>query len=173
MGRLFNFIFDYNDYIDNILNENLEDDLDMYNKFKDQIIVEGLLKTHPREISISIIEKRFPYLKCKLEKDGDIYLEGDFTELKNHIPLFNNLGYFISILTFDGSNWIKEYTDESKPIALFLEPKYDVKINTIPNFLYHSTIKKFNNRIEKICLIPRSMNKLTNHTDRIYLTYNI
>jgi hypothetical protein len=170
MGGTLNFLFEYNDYIDNINNLSDSDDFSIYKKFEKQRLIEGLIHTYSINKSIDIIKRRFPYLKCDLEEDGEIYIEGKFNDIKNYNPLFNNLGYFISKLTFNGSDWTNNYSDESKPIALFLEPKYDVKIEPLPNILYHASIKKFDKRIEKIGLIPKSGNKLSNYTDRIYLT---
>ncbi len=170
------FIFDYNQYLDNIDNLSLIDDVSMYEKFKEQsknkhlILTEGLIKTHPLKSSVDIIKRRFPNLNVEIEKDGEIYIEGDFSELKNYIPLFNNLGYFISLYTINGTDWIKEFNENIKPSALYLEPKYDIKIDKIPEILYHASPIKFKNKIQKIGFIPKTGNKLSKHPDRIYLT---
>jgi hypothetical protein len=176
MGNKMSFLMDYNKYLENITILSYVDDISMYLNFKKytknghSILTEGLIKTYPIEKSISIIKKRFTNLTVEGEKDGEIYVEGDMEELGNYIPLFNNLGYFISTYTIDGSNWIKDYNDTTKASALYLEPKYDIEISRIPKTLYHASPTKFKNKILKIGFIPKTGNKLSNHPDRIYLT---
>jgi hypothetical protein len=168
----FNFILEYSDYIKNVENLSLIKDKEIYNDFKNTIIIEGLIKTHPNNLSLDIILKRYTELKGNIEPDGEIYLEGEFRELSNYLPIINNLGYFISTLTLNGSNWIKEFDENTKPIAMFLEPKYDIKINKLPTILYHATLKRNKNSILKYGLVPKNISKLSNHPDRIYLTDN-
>ena len=62
----------------------------------------------------TIIKKRFPYLIVETENDGEIYIEGNMVELKNYIPLFNNLGYFTSMVTVVGSDWSKDFNLDIK-----------------------------------------------------------
>jgi len=151
----------------------------MYEQFKHQTkngqltLSEGLIMTHPINKSVDIIKKRFPNLNISIEKDGEIYIDGYMSELKNYIPLFNNLGYFISTYTINGRDWLKKLDDDIKPLALYLEPKYDIKISEIPNILYHSSPIKFRDKILKIGFIPKTGNKLSKHPDRIYLTDDI
>lgn len=173
------FILDYHLYLDNIRKLSNIDDSLMYEKFKDQskngnlVLTEGLIKTHPLESSKEIIKRRFDNLTVEIEKDGEIYIEGDMLELKNYLPLFNNLGYFISTFTLNGTEWVKDFDDNTKPLALYLEPKYDIKIDIIPKTLYHASPIKFKDKISKIGFIPKTGNKLSNHPDRIYLTDNL
>lgn len=179
MGNKMTFLLDYYRYMENIDKLSFSDDYKMYDNFKNQskngklVLTEGLIKTHPQNISIDIIKKRFPNLNVKMEKDGEIYIEGDMVELNNYIPLFNNLGYFISMYTLNGIDWGKDYTDDTKPIAIYLEPKYDLKIDIIPKLLYHASPIKFKEKIYRIGFIPKTGNKLSKHPDRIYLTDNI
>ena len=168
--KIFDFILEYDDYIKNINNSSLIKDEKIYNDFKNTIIIEGLIKTYPNDKSLNVILRKFSELKGEIEEDGEIYLEGDFTELSNYLPLINNLGYFISKLTINGNNWIKDFDDNTKPIALFLEPKYDVEISIKPSFLYHATPLKNKNSILKYDMIPKSQSKISNHPERIYLT---
>jgi len=171
-----NFLFDYYKYIKNVDSLDTSTDLKVYNMFKKHtkndslVIVEGLITTHPIKKSVDIIKRRFPKLSVKVEDEGEIYIEGEMKKLKNYIPLFTNLGYFVSLYTINGQDWIKEYSDNIKPIALYLEPKYDLKIDVIPEKLYHSSPIKFKDKISKIGFIPKTGNKLSNHPDRIYLT---
>lgn len=85
------------------------------------------------------------------------------------MPIITNLGYFISLITLDGKNWIKEYNDGSKPLGFYLEAKYDIKVK-VPKLLYHTSPIKYKNKISKIGFIPKTGNKKSNHPDRIYLT---
>lgn len=178
MGNKLKFLKEYNGYIENIENLNDKEDISMFNEFEKHtknnnlILLEGLIKTHPIDKSISIINRRFNNLKVEKEEDNEIYIEGEIDELKNYLPLFNNLGYFISLITLDGEEWTKVYNDDTKPIAIILEPKYDLKIEPIPNILYHTSPIKFKDKISKIGFIPKTGNKLSKHPDRIYLTDN-
>jgi len=171
--KIFNFILEYSEYIKNVENSTLINDKEIYDNFKNTIIVEGLIKTYPNNLSLNIILKKYPELEGNIEPDGEIYLQGYFTKLINYLPIINNLGYFISKLTLNGTDWIKNFDDNTKPIAIFLEPKYDILINNIPPFLYHTTLKKNTNSILHYGLIPKNISKLSNHPDRIYLTDNI
>ena len=168
--KIFDFILEYGEYIRNINSLSSDKDIEVYNNFKNTIIVEGLIKTHPNNTSLDIILKRYPELTGNIEIDGEIYLEGNFRELSNYLPIINNLGYFISTLTLDGKEWSKNYDGSIKPIALFLEPKYDTKIIKYPPILYHSAPLKYKISILHNGLVPKSHSKLSNHPDRIYLT---
>jgi len=166
----------YSQYLKNIDSLSEKDDISMYENFKQHtknghlIITEGLIKTFPLQKSINIIKNRFPNLNVEMEKDGEIYIEGDMIELKNYIPIFNNLGYFISTYTINGSDWLKEYDDNTKPSALYLEAKYDIEIINIPDVFYHTSPLRFKNKILKIGFISKTGNKLSKHPERIYLT---
>lgn len=179
MANKIKFILDYYKYIDNVEKLSYTEDNIIFNEIKKQskfgylAILEGLIITHPLSKSSNIIRKRFPELDVEVENDGEIYIEGKFDVLKKYLPIFTNLGYFISILTIDGTKWLKNYTEKTVPIALYLEPKYDFKIENIPNILYHTSPLKFKNKISKIGLSPRTGSKLANHPDRIYLTDSI
>jgi len=137
------FLLDYYLYFENIESNSYVDDLNLSNKFKKQsknnklIMKEGLITTHPLNKSIEIINNRFSEILAKADEDGEIYIEGKFNELFKYTPLFNNLGYFISLISLDGKSWIGEYEDDSKPVAIVLEAKYDIKIDkkNIPTML--------------------------------------
>lgn len=174
MGNTFKFILEYKEYIDNI--ESSEKDNYIYNeilkrtKFGRLSIIEGLIHTHPSDKSINILKKRFPELIVELESDGEIYIENQPAQkLEKYLPIITNLGYFISKLTIDGQEWIKEYKDDTKPIAFVLEAKYDYEVE-IPDKLYHASPIKFKDKILKYGLTPKSGNKISNHPERIYLT---
>ena len=174
MGNTFKFLLEYKEYIDNI--ENLKNDEYIYNeilkrtKFGKLAILEGLIYTQPIDKSINILKKRFIELVIDLENDGEIYVENQPPQkIEKYIPIITNLGYFISKLTIDGQEWIKEYDRNTKPIAFILEAKYDYEVE-IPETLYHASPIKFRDKIVKFGLTPRTGNKLSNHPERIYLT---
>lgn len=171
--KTLNFLLTYKKYLLTIENTSLIEDRNIYDNFENQYLTEGLITTHPTEKSLSIIKRKFQELDGEIEPDGEIFLQGYFNELGKYLPLFNNLGYFISKLTLDGENWIKTYSNDTKPIALFLEAKYDVKIEPLPTVLYHATLSKNVKNISINGLIPKSLSKLSNHPDRIYLTDNL
>lgn len=174
MGNTFKFILEYKEYIDNI--ENSEKDDYIYNeilkrtKFGRLAIVEGLIHTHPINKSVNILRRRFPELIIEVENDGEIYIENQPPQkLEKYIPIITNLGYFISKLTINGQEWIKEYNNDTKPIAFILEAKYDYEVE-IPETLYHASPIRFKYKIVKFGLTPKTGNKLSNHPERIYLT---
>jgi hypothetical protein len=166
----FTFLMDYNTYLKQIYNLNKHDDFKIYETSKVEKLNEGLIKTQPTELSVRILQKRFPTLIIEMRELYDITIEGEMMELKNYLPIINNLGYFISLLTIDGENWISEYNDNTIPLCIFLEPKYDVIINPLPKKLYHATLSKNDNNILKIGLYPKSNSKISKHPERIYLT---
>lgn len=177
MSNTFKFLLEYNEYIKNIDNSDKEEYI--YNeilkrsKFGNLAIVEGLIFTHPIDKSINILKRRFPELVIEIENDGEIYIENQPPQkIGKYLPIIINLGYFISLHTLDGSNWIKEYDNNSYPIAFYLEPKYDLKVS-VPEILYHASPIKFKDKISKIGFIPKTGNKKSNHPDRIYLTDNL
>lgn len=173
MGNIFKFLFEYNDYIKN-LHDNSKDlyiyeEIKKRTKFGRLTIVEGLIYTYPIDKSVKILKNRFPELDIEVEKDGDIFIQGLNDNLNKYIPFITNIGYFISKITIDGQEWEIKYKDDSKPIAMYLEPKYDYEV-TIPDTLYHTSPLKFRNKILKYGLSPRSGSKISNHPERIYLT---
>jgi hypothetical protein len=172
MGKL-NFIFKFQEYLQKIEELSINEDIEINDALKDAKLVEGLRMTHPVEKSLNIILRRFPELTGNIEPDGEIFLQGFFDTLKKYNPLFNNLGYHIAKLTIDGEIWIKEFDNNIKPLAILLEAIFDIKIDPIPNPLYHTSSKKFANKISKNGIIPKSGNKLSKHPERIYLTDNL
>jgi hypothetical protein len=177
MGNTFKFILEYKEYIDNI--ENSEKDNYIYSeilkrtKFGRLAIVEGLIHTHPIKKSVNVLKTRFPELSIDVEEDGEIYIENQPPQkLEKYLPIITNLGYFISKLTIDGQEWIKEYNSDTEPIAIILEAKYDYEVN-IPETLYHASPIKFKHKIIKFGLTPKTGSKLSNHPERIYLTDNL
>jgi hypothetical protein len=174
MGNTFKFILEYRDYISNI--EKTDKDDYIYNeilkrtKFGKLSISEGLIFTHPVDKSTNVLKRRFSELKVEIEEDGEIYIEIEKpSKIGKYLPIITNLGYFISLYTLDGSNWLKYYNNDTEMIALYLEPKYDLKVD-IPNILYHVSPVRFKDKISKIGFIPKTGNKISKHPERIYLT---
>lgn len=177
MGNIFKFLFEYQEYIDNIENSNKDNYI--YNeilrrsKFNRLALVEGLIYTYPIDKSVNILKKRFPELKITIENDGEIYIENQSaSKLEKYLPFITNIGYFVSKYTIDGQEWLKNYNNEIKPIAFILEAKYDYEVS-IPDKLYHASPIRFKDKILKNGLSPKSGNKLSNHPERIYLTDNM
>lgn len=177
MGNTFKFIMEYKEYIDNI--EKSDNDKYIYNeilkrtKFGNLSIVEGLIMTHPVDKSVDILKNRFSELVIEVENDGEIFIENQPPQkLEKYIPIITNLGYFISKLTINGQEWIREYDNDTKPIAFVIEAKYDHQVE-VPSLLYHASPIKFKDKILKWGLTPKSGNKLSNHQERIYLTDDI
>lgn len=90
------------------------------------------------------------------------------------LKLINNIGYFpAGILRGGGYSKyeFKNLVDNKYGFWLCIEPKYDQMI-TITKDLYHVTPNSKLEKIKRIGLTPKSMSKLSNHPDRIYLAVN-
>lgn len=177
MGNTLKFLFEYNEYLENI--ESSIDDDYIFNEIKKRTkfdrlaIYEGLIKTYPPNKTVQILTKRFPQFQIEIEEDGEIYIENQPSrQIKDYLPLITNLGYFISTFTIDGKKWLKDYNEETKPIAFILEPKYDFEV-VVPKKLYHASPIKFKDKILKIGLTPKSGSKVSNHPERVYLSDSI
>lgn len=165
-------------------------------KYEDYIsqIKEGLIIT--QDISLSIDELNLYLTAWKadfsinrntnntISIDVNIsnYING--TDLiDNILSLSNNLGYFPSTLNIELLNgnkntlkWCDNFFKANnisipsiKGIRFTIEQKFDTGVNF--NKLYHVTPNPNLSKILKIGLCPRSINKLTYHTERIYLSY--
>lgn len=181
MGNRTQFILNYFQYIDHIKNLSKKDDDLMYDGFKSQmyngklVIMEGLIRTYPQSKSKDIILDRFPELEVDIMSDGEICVHGKETvmdELKNYIPLFTNLGYFISMVSFDfeGEHWTQEYNNNSKPTAVIIEAKFDNEVSNIPKTLYHASPLKYKHKILKHGFAPRNNCRISNHPERVYVS---
>jgi len=73
MKATLKFLFEYNDYIENIEHSDKDDyiykEILQRSKFGKLIIAEGLIFTHPVDKSVNILKKRFPELKIYIEKN--------------------------------------------------------------------------------------------------------
>lgn len=176
MGNSFQFILEYKEYIDNI--EKSDRDNYIYGEILKRTkngklaLVEGLIFTYPIDKSVRILKNRFKELHIETESDGDIFLNNLNDKISKYLPFITNIGYYISKVSFDGEDWTMNYNNDSAPISICIEPKYDYEVS-IPNILYHTSPLKFKNKILKYGLSPRSGNKLSKHPERIYLTDDI
>ena len=72
---------------------------------------------------------------------------------------------------FSDKNFGK-YKESFNIIEILFEPKFDVEVTDLPNYLYHFT-KKINwYKISKKGLNPRTQSKTSNHPERVYLSYD-
>ena len=170
-------IHDYFEYIKIIESLSNKEDFNIYNNIindptlENLLINEGLIKTHPIQKSIDIIKKRFPNLNVKMEKDEEIKVKGDMSKLEKYIPLFTNLGYFISAyINEDNTGDIIVNVYDTDTTGIILEPKYDIEIYPIPKILYHASMIRFKDKINRNGFVPKSGNKESIHPERIYLT---
>jgi hypothetical protein len=155
---------------------------------KDRLLYEGLIYTHDIDTTVdhlqrwSIINNKFIIKKtAKNTIQLDFGKQPTHTEISNLLKWINNLGWFVSdYVVNDGTNKPKKFVNESSFIQdidkhtllhLSLEAKYDLELNKYElENLYHITPSKNDTKIENIGLVPRSLNKISYHPERIYLT---
>ena len=100
-------------------------------------------------------------------------------ELGNLIQFINRLGWFVSayVIWENGKMVPKKFNSEefekndlNKKLVLFqLESKFDIEVGVSAyNILYHTTPSINDPKIEKIGLVPKTLNKISTHPDRIY-----
>lgn len=159
-----------------------------YEKFIQQIN-EGLIMTH----DISYIDTIFRNVLNKIiikynltiknfNNTFDLELQNNLEKIPIILDFINNYGYFPSFVYLELNNGMKnsfKYKDNFfknfnypnyKSIKIVCEAKYG---DTIPiNRLYHITPLPNLEKILKKGLIPRSFNKITYTTSRIYFGYN-
>jgi len=176
MGNKWPRIFKYNNYIVNIEILSYEEDLDIYNdvinhsSYGNFLRNNGIMETYPILKTIDVLKKRFTELNLT-KKDFQIYIEGLNLELKKYIPIIKNLGYNISVLPNDGSNFDERYDENNVYSSICLTPKYDLKVYPVPDVLYYTAPFKLKNKISKIGFMPLIEDK--KHPNKIYLTDSI
>jgi hypothetical protein len=137
---------------------------------------EGLIKTTNIGQTISILNKKFlNKYNFNLSKDKNSFSISTFHfKLDNLQQLINQaetLGWFPSWIEMDkytgkfNLDIIKD-GDEGK---IIFEAKFDIKIDNIPNILYHLSPKQNWEKISKIGLVPKSRSKASYHPERVYL----
>ena len=165
----------------------------------EQMINDGLIKTHDIETSLSIISNflsKNDILFEPIELDNNNnkivikYNKITFETFLSLITTINNLGYFISEITlsintnnrlypkkFKWNDFKKLYLDikinNYVDFILICEAKYDTTIKLYTNLIYHVTEKQLVDKIMKNSLIPKSKSYLKTHPERIYFTDNL
>lgn len=126
--------------------------------------------------------------KIKIKTAFNIH---SFEYFKKLLVTINNLGWFCSgwfdtkdvdlkiksvkqlYSDYDehDKEYAKEYGEGEHPtmhIVLFFEAKYDITYNKPVKTLYHLTPTFALEKIEKIGLVPKALNKMSTHPERIY-----
>lgn len=173
MGNTLKFLLDYKDYVGNdydpAMDGHIYDEILKRTVFGSLSIVEGLIHSCETGKAMSIIKRRFPGVAVTPGPDGEIFISGLTDQLSNILPIITNLGYFISKVTIDGEEWVKDFSQDDCPVALCIESKYDMEVS-IPEVMYHASPLRHKQKIMKSGLSPRTGNKLSRHPERIYLT---
>jgi uncharacterized protein (DUF736 family) len=105
--------------------------------------------------------------------------------LMDLLALTNNLGYSPSIIKYRlGSNpeqhsqvytskFLRDLILKEEPsyILFTLEAKYDPIVD-VPKYVYHITSQKFINSIKKVGLKPKSLQKRSQHPERVYVAFS-
>lgn len=131
-------------------------------------------------------------LDVKIDKITDTIVVNDILWfdgkiLKNFFVILNNLGYFVSEFGYSTEinrnigyekyteeNFGKKFKEKDKltSLSIILEAKFDKEINKIPDKIYHLCSQANLSKILKIGLTPRSGSKISNHPERIYLSFS-
>lgn len=114
-------------------------------------------------------------------KKGDIFISinANTPEItKELLSIIETSGYFIaSAGAFDyrvkDKNQIQHYLLNNKKINISIEPNFDTKVNFEGDYLYHTTEKKYLEKILLKGLIPKSKNTRSFYPERIYLSPDI
>lgn len=98
-------------------------------------------------------------------------------ELDNLLKLINNLGWYVSVYSLKNkSGWIKFDRDNFTTNEILInlqsfqiEAKFDLDISDWDfDVLYHVTPSVNDSKIQKIGLVPKNVNKIAYHPERIY-----
>jgi hypothetical protein len=122
------------------------------------------------------------YINHDINKYAGSVYDSNISKL---LKVMNTLGYFPSIVKYELDNQLEQYSrkynsnnfreliDEKEPTYLIFvfEPKFD-PIITPPQYIYHITDVKFLDKIKSIGLKPKTLNKRSNHPERIYFSLN-
>jgi|ERR1035437_4597242 hypothetical protein len=167
----FNKVLKYYDWMSKISDLTDENIVELYELSNYPIIKEGNFSSFDKTKVISIINKRYKF-ETEIDEDGSIYIWGNIDTVFNDIlKLISLCGWFISNIEID-NEWIifKESEKYINITGVTIEPYRDLKIENIPSILYHVSESKYDTKIQRIGLIPKSNSKMSNHPDRIYLT---
>lgn len=161
---------------------------DLYEEIKH--IYEGLIISQPLNSINDIIKRNFPRYIYQPKYDInelEIFLyikEQKIPDIEQLNKLIENLGWYISLIriNYTGGKYqliSYEYLRSNKPnfhntfsIILYCEAKFDIIYDKSISYLYHITTSNKINKIKQIGLTPKSNNKKTTHSERIYFTIN-
>lgn len=171
---------------------NILKNINKYNKFIKTFqpfeINEGLIKTQdpltvmsifPRLVLGRNLNVMVNYNNQKIEIECFQIDKDDATFV---LSLIANFGYFVADVfspnnysKFDEKSFLEVYfyLNNKIDIIFFIEPKYDIKLKNIPQFLYHSTLVDYVSNILKIGLVPKTKNLISNHPSRVYFSDTI
>lgn len=159
------------------------------------LIKEGLIRTHniienEQTLRLHLDSMDFEYELNVINKF--IYEISFFNinkiqqEIINGILPINNLfGYYPSYMWLELPNGMKnnhkfninDISNKYKNIKIRFESKYEdgayMNDVDVPPIMYHLTKQKYNEKIEKNGLYPKSYNRKTKHPERIYMFLNL
>lgn len=163
---------------------------DKISKFPENLYIsEGLIKSFDYDDIIKLLNNIFNKYDITFDYNLDsfslkIFIKRiDLNNSKDFVQkikkLFNIAGYVVT--NYEISNIIRGngfpnnyilYSDYDT-LTLELNKKFDTEMKGIPIYLYHVTEEKYIEKIKKNGLYPKSLNKIENHPDRVYLFNNI
>ena len=145
------------------------------------LVTEGLITSYSATSFRNLLKKLIPiskypeisfHINRNREGSEQIYLTvGDVEQevVDRIVHYLGVYGWYISMVKFDRGY---EKYDKQKLVnnfTIIAEPKYDVEVEDVPEFLYHISPAKVEKKIGSKGLNPRSYGKVGNHPERIYL----
>lgn len=163
---------------------------------KDSELYEGLIYSVSNDALKSHIEKwtiSKHKIKVKIINEGTIHLSIfeslNEKDMKNLLTWINNLGWTISSFIdfkkysetnvgwgkFDEKQFLRIYSNENKGVVFELKPKFNVERphEDFSKKYYHVSPSKYETKILKVGLVPKSKEKISAHGDRIYVTVRL
>lgn len=169
----------------NRMNGDVHDEWERYvlSEYKDQFkLNEGLILTHPLSKALNVLDKSgFDVVEPRKENVFHVVVYRSKTDIDKLLKITNNLGWFPSAVGEDIVRNFDKYTASNlrskmnsfDKVFIRFEAKYDIQLGTEGiDYLYHFTKKIFLGRIEKYGLTPKTASKLSNHPERIYLSFS-
>ena len=146
------------------------------------ILREGLTKSTEVAKTVGILKRFFPSIKFNYKKGENtfttIFANPPFN-LEEFLQILNNLGWFISGFSTEGTvsilnqkyekDKVEKAIQDGNTLTLRCEATYDIKVETIPEVLYHLTPLEAWKKIQTQGLVPKSRSKKAYHPDRVYL----
>lgn len=158
-------------------------------------LYEGLIKTMSIVQSVAGLKRKWPSLKISskhtmrgLSNDFSVTIDlNKIKDIEEILKMLNMLGWFISVVLFSREKQpflklnkninidsIAQHLDDADEMILYVEAKFDLEITKkeFPSILYHVTPKKFETKIRKFGLVPKSSSEVADYPERIYFAYN-